>query len=193
MKIIKTYILIFMLVVTSVLIYMYISNKRCPPDGFTLVSTNWLDSLQAIADSQPEVITITKDSIVYVKGPVEFVEIKVPVEVDKETNYYEDTIKTKHFDLYLFDTLRQNKIMSRAFTYDLHVPEIITNTITQIQKVPFPYEVDRRGRLYGSINAGSIISADISYRIDDYMIGLGYGYDHKGNKMIYAKYTFKIF
>ncbi|MFP4025761.1 MAG: hypothetical protein ACLFVR_14655 [Thiohalospira sp.] len=194
---IKEYLMITGFVIIG-LIIGYVINRimqpPCPPEGKVLVEKQWLDSLQAIAKMKPDTILITVDSIIYKKGPVEYVEVPVPVEINDTTNYYSDTITTEHFDLYLFDTLRYNQIVSRGFNYDLYVPEKITETITLIQKVPFPYEVDKRKTIYGGINIGAINSVDLNYRLSDRndMIGIGFGYDYTGKKMIYGRYTFPI-
>jgi hypothetical protein len=175
----------------------YFIGKRscppCPPDGYVMVKKQWLDSLQKVNESKPQIIEITRDSIIHVSGPIRYVGIPTPIPIDDQTNYFIDTLKSPHFELYLFDTLKNNLIINRGFTYNLFVPEKITTTITQIQKVPFPYEIDLRGRLYGGINVGMVNGVDINYRLAgrNDMIGLGFGYINQ-NKLIYGRYTFKI-
>ena len=161
------------------------------PDGYTIVSNEWLDSLRQVASAPPDTV-IQIDTIMYEKETIRYVEVPIHVEIDDTTNFVQDTLKTPHFNLYLEDTLRNNSIVSRGFNYDLFVPETITKTITLIQPVPFPYKVHGKGRLYGGVNTGSIISADLSYRINDNFFGIGAG-QVGGERFYYLRYQRKIF
>ncbi len=164
-------------------------------DGYVQVRQTWLDSLQhdmkMLLEQEPEIVEVVRDSIIYEKGPVEYVRVPVPVEVDDEYAYYEDTLKTPYFDVFLYDTLRSNRIVSRGFNYDIWIPVTEIKTITQIQKVPYPYKVDDRARMYGGINAGSMISADLSYRMGDNYIGAGVGYGLAG-RFYYVRYQKRL-
>ena len=159
------------------------------PDGHTVVSDQWLDSLRVVAGTPPDTV-IHIDTIMYEKETIRYVEVPIHVKVDDTTNFVQDTLKTPHFALYLEDTLRNNSIVSRGFNYDLFVPEKITETITITQRVPFPYPVDRRGRLYGGVNAGQLVSADLSYRFGDNYIGIGAG--HLGERFYYIRYQRRL-
>ena len=182
----------FIYLIIGVILGMAISNWLFPPripSGWELVSEEWLDSLRTVAEAPPDTV-IQVDTIMYEKETIRYVEVPVHVEVDEETNFVQDTLRTPHFALYLEDTLRNNFIVSRGFNYDLFVPETITRTITLTQPVPFPYPVQERGRLYGGINAGQVISADLSYRFGDNFLGVGMGY--LDERFWYIRYQRKL-
>ena len=161
------------------------------PDGYTIVSNEWVDSLQQVASAPPDTV-IQVDTAWYEKETITYVEVPVHVEVDEQTNFVQDTLTSAHFAVYLEDTLRNNRIVSRGFNYDLFVPERITETISITQPVPFPYPVYEKGRLYGGVNAGQVISADLSYRIQDNFFGIGVG-QIGGDRFYYFRYQRKIF
>lgn len=170
-------------------------QKPCPPEGYVLVEIAWVDSLQKIAEITPEKITDTVERIKIVKEPIPTpVPVVSPPEIGIDTTEYRDTLRTEHFNVFLYDRFYNNRLQKRAFDYEVFIPEkIVTTTITQT--IPMPYAVDVRKRLYGAINVGGINSIDLSLRMRDRndMIGLGFGYSYKGDRLIYARYQFPIF
>lgn len=158
-------------------------------EGYVEVEKQWLDSLQELAEKPPERDTIHETDTVFIEGETQVVEVKEPIYIDAETNFYRDTLSTEYFDVHLRDTLRGNQIVWREFTYNAYMPER-TVRITEIQKVPYPYEVEPDlPRLYGGVNAGlNIVSADLNLRLgENNFIGVGTGFAG-GEHFIYARY-----
>lgn len=140
-------------------------NKVCPPDGKILVDQSFLDSLNYILTQPPDTIRDT----IFTKGDIVYVlkRIPVPYVVDRETNFYTDSIVNDSIDVRI--ELMVKGIVSRwnwSYRPIIYRHEtIVERTVPQ----PIPYEVlvDRAG-LYVSLGVGGnqsafMLSGDLDY------------------------------
>ena len=184
----------YILIILSCLIAGFLICHECNrlPDDKVIVSKSWLDSLNLIAESTPEVIsdTIIKTDTLKITQYITQEKI-IHVEVGEDTTEVYDTLRSDYFAVFLHDRISGSQIMQRRWNYDVYMPEkLVTEIITQ--KIPFPYTVEADfPKLYGAINVGNLISADLSYRVNRNFYGIGYGY-FNGNNYFYIRYQFAI-
>lgn len=118
------------------LTFIYLGHKKpCPPDGYVLVSQEFIDSLQAIAEMPPEVIV--KDSVVYVDNII-YVSNEDPVPepdpIDPELNCYRDSVVNDSVNVWV-------EIKTRGVVEQLRIgykPIIHIREITINQPAPYP-------------------------------------------------------
>lgn len=176
--------------------YLYFS-KPAPdpiPPGMVLVRQAWIDSLEMIATRPPEVVTDTIYKKYVEKAPPVAQDIKTPTKTGEDTSDYLDTLKTPYFDVFLYDRFKAGHLVYRSFSYDLFAPIEVTRTITQIQKVPFPYSTPppQVKKIHLGIMAGTFISADLNYHHNGKFYGAGLMYAG-GKKHYYFRYQVPIF
>ena len=183
-------ILKYLLFIGIVILLVVIACKyERVPEGMVEVRRTWLDSLEAVAATKPDTIIITETDTVKIDTPI-IVEIEIPVYIPYDTLLHLDTLKTDYFALYLRDKYYASSLQRRSFTYDVYIPEKI---ITVTEKIPFPYEVTiDLPKIYGGVQMGTIISADLSYRQGSNFYGAGIGYGAAG-RFYYLRYQFGIY
>lgn len=153
-------ILILAIIVLPLWIVKKCSSPEDPvPEGYVLVEQASLDSLEAIANSIPDTVTVVDttrpDTVIRWKEYT-----PVPAEVTESGYFYQDTVKDENLSIYVSDSISNTGIINyRKVGYKLYIPLQIDRTTTITKKVPVPvkmieYRTIRRMEFIGVVGIG---------------------------------------
>lgn len=154
----KSFLLGLIISLLGVIAYLLYFTPKVP-DGSILVTAQFIDSLNAVANRPPVVVTrvdsvSVKDTVYVEKTPPVFVEVDSVL-------HYSDSLKTDDVSVFVDDMITRNGIvLKRKWAYRLHVPVMITKEVHVSTPVPIPYEQVNRQRNYK-------FYAGVSYSIYD--------------------------
>lgn len=185
--IITTIVIISCIIVTAWVSLQFFCNDI--PESSVIVEQEWLDSLQQIAEKEPD---IEVDTVIFrdtIKVTEKIEQPIIPPIEKNDTVIYRDTLESDYFNVFLHDRFANNMLISRHWNYEVFIEkETITETIYQPVPLPYPVEKDLP-LLYGGFSAGlNTISADINVRINNNnFFGIGTGFI-AGEHVIYMRY-----
>lgn len=158
---------VIILVIVLIFTREFKRNEICPPEGYALISDNFIDSLTAIANMPPDTIRDTlflKGDIVYLPGK----EVPVPVPVDAKINFYADSIVNDSVSVWVEITVR-GIITKWDWKYQpIIIKESVTIKIPVIKPVPYEVSISKSG-MYASLGIGGNQSAFILFGGIDYI------------------------
>ena len=150
-KAIRLPIIAIVLLIAFVIFSRECKRDTSPPEGTTIVSNTFIDSLKKVASEAPQIRIDT----IYLKGDIIYVpgEVPEPIIINAETKSYSDSIINDSVSVWA-KILVKGEILKWDWRYQ---PIILKETIT-IEKpkpYPVPYEVVvNRTEMYGSVLVG---------------------------------------
>lgn len=187
------------LIVLAIGLFYLIFLRECkkdeyPPNGFELVSDEFMDSLIAAANKPP--VIIIKDSIVYRDTIIYIIrEVPKPVEVTPEINIYRDSIYNDSIrvwtellvsgDVELWNQWYQPIIHYQTITKEIKVPYPV------VEKVPYCNNALYLSGLAGAMNKDFAIGVGLDYIAKDKLYGVQYN-RIGSNNIFQGKLGFKI-